>query len=132
MSLFSVRLKTLRKEAGETQNQLAMYLNVKRTTISAYESERNIPPYDKVKKLADRYNVDVDYLMGNVSTLIKRNIDVEAFDVESHISLLMEFLSDDKSTMCFKGKSLSNKQKLEILQLIESCKNLIENISKYE
>lgn len=43
---------------------LAEFLNLKPTTISNYESGRNEPTYDKLKMLAEYFDVTLDYIMG--------------------------------------------------------------------
>lgn len=55
------RLKTLRKEHGLTQQELADKLNLSRDTISSYENNRTLP-IENATLIADLYNVSLDYL----------------------------------------------------------------------
>ena len=64
MSNFSKRLTDLMKENDCTQQQLADLLLVKRQTIGKYTKEISEPNIDSLKKLADYFNVSVDYLLG--------------------------------------------------------------------
>ncbi|HHT7803217.1 TPA: helix-turn-helix domain-containing protein [Streptococcus suis] len=58
------RLKILRKEKGETQDQVAEVAGVsKRSYIYWENGERQIKP-DKAQKLADHFGVPVGYLLG--------------------------------------------------------------------
>lgn len=58
------RLKILRKEKGETQDQVAEVAGVsKRSYIYWENGERQIKP-DKAQKLADYFGVSVGYLLG--------------------------------------------------------------------
>ncbi|MBY4985861.1 helix-turn-helix domain-containing protein [Streptococcus suis] len=58
------RLKILRKEKGETQDQVAEVAGVsKRSYIYWENSERQIKP-DKAQALADHFGVSVGYLLG--------------------------------------------------------------------
>ncbi|HEM5310353.1 TPA: helix-turn-helix transcriptional regulator [Streptococcus suis] len=58
------RLKILRKEKGETQDQVAEVAGVsKRSYIYWENGERQIKP-DKAQKLADHFKVSVGYLLG--------------------------------------------------------------------
>lgn len=58
------RLKELRKEKGETQDQVAEIAGVsKRSYIYWENSERQIKP-DKAQALADHFGVSVGYLLG--------------------------------------------------------------------
>ena len=63
-SLFSQRLKQLREEKGVKQSQIAEILNYGSTTISNYESGRNEPCYNDLMKIADYFDVSIDYLLG--------------------------------------------------------------------
>lgn len=63
--MFGERIQQLREEYGDTQKQLAEYLGVSRQTVSNYEIEKHHPDYDILIKIAKRYNVTVDYLIGN-------------------------------------------------------------------
>lgn len=61
---FKDRLTILRKDLKLTQEELATKLGFSRTAISAWEIGRNQPPYEDVKKIANFFNVSVDYLLG--------------------------------------------------------------------
>ena len=56
--------KQLRKERGLTQVELAKMVNVQQTTVSKWEVGRATPDYPVLLKLAEIYNVSVDYLLG--------------------------------------------------------------------
>ena len=58
------RLKELRKQANLTQNDLANLLNTKQQTYQRYEIETSEPNLETLCKLADYYNVSIDYLIG--------------------------------------------------------------------
>lgn len=58
-----MRLKDLRKEKGITQLQLAMELNMSQNTISRYETGERQAGYDELIKIADYFNVSIDYLL---------------------------------------------------------------------
>lgn len=57
-------IRSLRIDNGYTQAQIAEYLNVKQNTYSQYEIGTLNYPIDVLMKLADFYNVSVDYLLG--------------------------------------------------------------------
>lgn len=57
-------LKSLRKAAGRTQQQMASLLGVTQQAYAAYENNRAQPPLDIARKLADYFGVSVDYLLG--------------------------------------------------------------------
>jgi transcriptional regulator with XRE-family HTH domain len=61
-------LKKLRKENKKTQTQMATYLGITQSAYAMYESGDRTPPADMLNKLADYFNVSVDYLLGRTET----------------------------------------------------------------
>lgn len=57
-------IRNLREDSDLTQQDLADYLNVKQTTYSKYELGKINVPIEVFIKLADYYNVSIDYLVG--------------------------------------------------------------------
>lgn len=60
-------IRNLREDNDKTQQELAEYLNVKQTTYSKYELGKINIPIEVFLKLADYYDVTVDYLLGRTS-----------------------------------------------------------------
>ncbi|CAK1233826.1 helix-turn-helix domain-containing protein [Fructobacillus fructosus] len=58
------RLKELRKEKGYTLNDIAQATGITRGTFNNYENGKTEPKLATWQKLADFFNVDVDYLQG--------------------------------------------------------------------
>lgn len=58
------RLKDLRKEKQLTMKELGQKLDLAESTISLYESGKREPDYQTLLKIADFFNVSVDYLLG--------------------------------------------------------------------
>ena len=58
---FAEKFKELRKEHCYTQKDIANILNVKPTTISAWELGNNSPRMDMLQKISDVFNVDTGY-----------------------------------------------------------------------
>lgn len=56
--------KELRKQKGLTQIELAKLVNVQQTTVSKWEVGRAVPDYPVLLKLAELYDVTVDFLLG--------------------------------------------------------------------
>lgn len=57
-------IRNLRVENDKLQIELAAYLNVKQTTYSKYELGKINIPVDVLIKLADLYDVSLDYIVG--------------------------------------------------------------------
>lgn len=58
-----MRLKQLRKEKGISQLKLAMDLSTNQNTISRYETGEREADYEMLIKIADYFNVSIDYLL---------------------------------------------------------------------
>lgn len=58
-----MRLKELRLKKGISQLKLAMDLSMNQNTISRYESGTREADYATLIKLADYFNVSIDYLL---------------------------------------------------------------------
>ena len=58
------RIKKIRKDKGITQQQLADYIDVDRTTLSHYESGVRLPSIYILWKIADIFDVSIDELIG--------------------------------------------------------------------
>lgn len=64
MALFPERLKALRIEKNITQREIANHLNITDTAYGFYEQGKNYPNMDVLIKLADYFEVSLDYLVG--------------------------------------------------------------------
>ena len=65
--MFSEKLKELRREQNVSQENLGKVLGYSRTAISAYELGRNEPSFSELIKIADFFNVSIDYLLGRTN-----------------------------------------------------------------
>lgn len=83
---FNETLKQLRVSSKLTQEQVALFIGVKRVAYTAYEAGRTSPSLESVVKLAQLYNVTTDTLLGsfnNASSVISsysKNYETDEFD----------------------------------------------------
>ena len=61
---FGLRLRQIRKELGETQDEFAARIGTSKQVLSRYESGQRTPKISLVEKYAQCLQVSVDYLMG--------------------------------------------------------------------
>ena len=99
-----MRIKELRENKKESQQKLAMLLNVSQTMISRYELEQAYPDVEMLIKLTQHFGVSVDYLIG-VS--------------ESKLPYTKSNLSEQEQQMLFLFKRLSKTQKEKAVTYIE-------------
>ena len=64
MKIFQERLYEQRKLNKMTQKHIADYLNISQPSYIRYENGGAEPSYENLVKLADLFDVSVDYLLG--------------------------------------------------------------------
>ena len=77
MNGFGERLKRLRKNCDITQGQLAEIIGVVPSAVGKYERiEASYPSVETLIKIADYFNVSIDYLLRGVKTVpaVENNI----------------------------------------------------------
>lgn len=72
-SQLGILIKTLRKQEHMTQEELALKLNVSTSAISKWETGKNLPDADVIKRLATLFEVSIDELYCPEDTLAKIN-----------------------------------------------------------
>lgn len=66
MLTFGYRLKELRKEKGLNQKELADILHVEKSSVSKYETDKAVPDSKVLIKIANLFEVSIDFLLGRV------------------------------------------------------------------
>ncbi|MBC9808149.1 helix-turn-helix domain-containing protein [Carnobacterium maltaromaticum] len=112
--MFGDKLKTLRKSKKLTQEQLANLLGVARTTYSSYEQGRRMPDADIQNKIAELFNVSLDYLHGrsNENKYFELN-ENEKTDIAIQADKLLEGIETGDS-LNFYGEPATEEQKERI------------------
>ena len=82
--IFSERLLARRKEIGLTQKQVAENLKLDNSTYGKYEKGTRVPSLEILIKIADFYDISIDYLMGksdksNSKSLYKEGMLLEQY-----------------------------------------------------
>jgi transcriptional regulator with XRE-family HTH domain len=128
--LLGDRMKQLRKEHGLTQDQLAERLNVKKTTISNYETGYSTPSNEMLKKLASTLNVSTDYLLERTDNPALTGKDEK--DIAKTMNNLKKNLINgkDKGVLAFYGEPLSKEAIESILIQLEAIERQTKIINK--
>ncbi|MBQ7035332.1 MAG: helix-turn-helix transcriptional regulator [Clostridia bacterium] len=56
-------LKLLRKQAGYTQIAVQMKTGIEQALLSKFENGERVPPTETLIRLAEFYNVSIDYIL---------------------------------------------------------------------
>lgn len=94
--MFGERLKELRESKGMTQEFLAELLNVSRQSIGVYENNNVDPGINTLVKIADIFNISLDYLLGRTDE--KYNISLLDKDTKEFLLKIHELAKDYKIT----------------------------------
>lgn len=73
---FPSRLRAIMKAGKVSQQALASAIGVKRQTISLYTTGQSSPDAERIKQIADFFEVSADWLLG-ISDLIARDVTVQ-------------------------------------------------------
>ena len=84
------RIKDLREDRDLRQSDLAAATGIDQRTISNYETGKTSPDAYALIKLADFFDVSIDYLVGRTSLDLSSDIKREAF-INKVIKELEEF-----------------------------------------
>lgn len=74
MTVFGERMRILRQNLGISQQQVADKLNISRNLLSNYERGIRQPDYQMLVRLANFYEVSLDYLLGRSDTYKTQNV----------------------------------------------------------
>ena len=121
------RILNLRKEHNLTQTDLSKILGIGRTAIHGYENNKINPPPDKLLKLAEFFDVSVDYLVGKSpkrNTIVSNSVNC---DIKQQLQDILESLHSP-NTVHFQGKRLSQKEKQILITCLSSNLTIIETL----
>ena len=115
MGDFNNVFKQLRLSSGMTQEELAKRLGVSRSTIGMYETGARTPDADTLEKIADLFNVDVDYLLGRTqkTTMLPETVGKYYTDPET-AKIAQEIFDDKNMRILFDAASGSKPEDLKM------------------
>ncbi|APM40587.1 helix-turn-helix domain-containing protein [Clostridium kluyveri] len=125
MASFGDRLKELRKKSNLTQQELANKFYLNKSSISRYENDTQLPEHNILEKIADYFNVSIDYLLGRTNIRNTENTYVtpkEHEDIEEVVEELRERLLNTENFK-IEGKPAT---KEDIETILDSVKVGIE------
>lgn len=86
MGIFQKRFTELRKERGLSQEQMAAALGCSRSRVGMYETGRREPDFEMLEAIADFFNVDKNYLLGESDASVRADADMD---------LILKVMRDD-------------------------------------
>nr|DAN91231.1 MAG TPA: helix-turn-helix domain protein [Bacteriophage sp.] len=122
--MISQRIKELRLENELTQKELSDYLGLTPKMISFYELGQRVPPSDIILKLADKFQVSTDYLLGNDTPISPTG---QKIDTRTRRQL-EKVLEDDELT--YNGVVLNAEDKEKVKKALELAFWNIKELNK--
>jgi transcriptional regulator with XRE-family HTH domain len=125
------KIKNLRKEKGVTQQELANAVEVVQSTIGMIESGKKTGSPKTLKKIADFFDVTVDYLLANNE--IKENVELSKKaerDIAKDLERTLNELENSQDALMFSGEPLDDETR-ELLRIsLENSMRLAKQIAK--
>lgn len=118
MKPYGDRIAYLRKKHNLTQEELAEQLNISRASLSHYETNRREPDYDTLVRLADFFNVSLDYIMARTeepTVLTDQNVKEFLNELELSNEQLL-----DKFTLTIDGTELTQEEAKRFIAFIRA------------
>lgn len=102
------RIAELREQRGWTQEELATSVGITRAALSHYEKNRRKPDFETLTRLADRFNVSIDYLIGRTKHE-KMNMDSDVREFADNLELSDEDLLE-RFNLMIDGRKLTEEE----------------------
>lgn len=123
------RIKFLREEKELSQLEFSKVLNISNSTLSQYEAGNRMPGDEIKKKIAEYFNVSLDYLMG--ASDIRNPYESTEEDLTNEEKKLLEtILKDSELSILF--HELKNAPKRKIKQLLKTWEFINEQFDDME
>ena len=89
-----MKLKELREQNGLSQKDFAAIIGVPANTYNQWEKEKRSPDYESLLRIADYYQVSVDYLLGRTdeSEQTKKPADGELSELSKNKKEILNLL----------------------------------------
>lgn len=131
MGNFCNIFKRLRTSSGLTQVEMAEKLGISRSTIGMYETGAREPDFETLEKIADYFNVDIDYLLGRTdkTTLLPETIGHYYLNDETRQIAQEAFENPDLCLLIENYKSVPSDMKKRLIAYAERLRLLHEDES---
>lgn len=117
MTAFNERFRELRKKKGLSQRELANVLHMSNSTVAMYETGKRQPDFESLEKIADFFNVDIDYLLGRKDTTHRIvEIHPEYYENETVRAITDRLRTNPEYGLLFKAAADLKPEDIELVQ----------------
>lgn len=124
---FAMRLKKLREQKKLNQTELANLLEVSNGSISKWERGDRQPDYETLERIADIFNVTIDYLLGRSDVKYKLDDSQMSFSTPQEA---LSFILKQDMIADFGGYDLDSMSDEEIMEMADDIADMLKIISR--
>lgn len=126
--VFATNLKFYMDKYGKTREEIAKYLNVSLPTMSNYLNCKRYPKIEKLRMLAEYFNITVSELVQDREQLWKQEIQNPDYakDIWNRLDDMHTELLTPTSTPTWEGVPIDEKQKELLLKAIENVMDMVD------
>lgn len=132
IKIFGERLKQLREDRNESQEQLASALFLSRSAIGYYENAKRCAEIDTLNKVAKHFDVSINYLIGesDATKIGNQSICEQTALSEAAIEQLLKFRTSSEKTNGYSLFALLDKvlSTGALMEIIEIMKQYIDSV----
>lgn len=127
MSVFSQRLKQLRKKSNMLQKDVANKLGITESAYGYYEQGRREPSNETLKQLANIFGVTTDYLLGITDD--PKLTEKDERDIAKRLEQIRKEI-EHSDGLAFDGEPLSEEAKESLIESMEYIFRQTQKINK--
>lgn len=112
------KLKNLREKRDLLQKDLSKDLNIATSTIGMYEQGRREPDNTTLKKIANYFDVSIDYLLDNVKPLSKNEEQLKEKEILKKLLIKNGYMKNNED--------LSDEELKNLMEFVKANKKYIK------
>lgn len=124
MNVLGKNIKQLRDRADIQQNEFAKKIGVSNVVLSRYESGERKPDYDTLQKIADFFDVSIDYLLGRSDYLSSKQVTIAGQEINLSQEELQLFNELKKHPVMFHDLASDPEKKVKELLKMYKMKQM--------
>ena len=124
---YGEKLRYLRSRRGLSQKELTDRLQINRSTYARYETSATQPDFDTLSRLADFFDVTIDYLLGRSESASDNQITIAGQEINLTAEELQLFNELKKHPVMFHDLASDPEKKVkELLKMYKMKKMFLE------
>lgn len=117
--MFAKRITKLREEKKLFQKDIADIFNIEQATVSNWENGKRIPDSEMLIKLANYFEVSVDYLLGNDTPFTANEEELKEIEVLKNLLKKNGYMKDNED--------LSKEELDKLLKFVNANKEFLKD-----